>query len=581
MTAIRSATTRATDRSWVTNTTDMSELAAQVADEVEHRGGQRHVERAGGLVAQQHRGRHDGGAGQRHPLALSAGELAGPRLRDVGGQPDAFERVGDPSRRSARDSPVPAAARRSSSPTDQPGVSDAPASWNTICGRSPRPARPTPVVGFARPAIDPQQRRLARAALTDDGDRLTGRDAQAKRRAAPAVCRVVLAGQANACRRRTSCRRRAARPTAAARRRRHDVGGTAPRCSSPWRRSSSAHVGQRQDAGAALRSGATATGSGGAVGAARRWPTRSAARTRSRAAATPRSARIRRSAASLRSRGSVEGRAASASARGCTDARRAAAPSAVGPTSASRPAYITATRSATCAATPRSWVINTMLQPISSRRPRSRPQHLRLHRDVERGGRLVGDDQLGVARDRHRDHHALPQPAGELVRIGPHPARGLRDADGGRAGAAPPRSLPAASATCWPTRMVGFSDVIGSWKTAPRSARRTLRSALATPRPCRPRDPDRAARRSSGLGQQARAALRPSTLLPEPDSPTRPRISPGAISSETPRSACTSRPSRLERDVQVVDGRGGIRDGRHHGACVGFGYGDTHRALLG
>ena len=97
-----------------------------------------------------------------------------------------------------------------------------------------------------------------------------------------------------------------------------------------------------------------------------------------------------------------------------------------------RPAYSTAMRSAICAATPRSWVMNTMLQPISSRSRRSSSQHLGLHGDVERGGRLVGDDQLRVARDRHRDHHALPQPAGQLVRVGPHPALRLGDADGGQ-----------------------------------------------------------------------------------------------------------------------------------------------------
>ena len=34
-------------------------------------------------------------------------------------------------------------------------------------------------------------------------------------------------------------------------------------------------------------------------------------------------------------------------------------------------------------------------------------QNLRLNRDVERGGRLVGDQQLGAAGDRHGDHDAL------------------------------------------------------------------------------------------------------------------------------------------------------------------------------
>ena len=37
-------------------------------------------------------------------------------------------------------------------------------------------------------------------------------------------------------------------------------------------------------------------------------------------------------------------------------------------------------------------------------------QDLRLDRDVERGGRLVGDDQRRLAHQRHRDHHALAQP---------------------------------------------------------------------------------------------------------------------------------------------------------------------------
>jgi hypothetical protein len=40
-----------------------------------------------------------------------------------------------------------------------------------------------------------------------------------------------------------------------------------------------------------------------------------------------------------------------------------------------------------------------------------------LHGDVERGRRLVCDQQLGVAGERDRDHHALPHPAGEAVRV--------------------------------------------------------------------------------------------------------------------------------------------------------------------
>ena len=56
-------------------------------------------------------------------------------------------------------------------------------------------------------------------------------------------------------------------------------------------------------------------------------------------------------------------------------------------------------------------------------------QDLRLHRDVERGGRLVGDQQLRLAQQRHGDHHALAQPAGQLVRELAQPHRCRADAD--------------------------------------------------------------------------------------------------------------------------------------------------------
>ena len=44
-------------------------------------------------------------------------------------------------------------------------------------------------------------------------------------------------------------------------------------------------------------------------------------------------------------------------------------------------------------------------------------EDLRLDRDVERGDRLVGDDQLGLQRDRAGDADALALAAGELVRV--------------------------------------------------------------------------------------------------------------------------------------------------------------------
>ena len=57
---------------------------------------------------------------------------------------------------------------------------------------------------------------------------------------------------------------------------------------------------------------------------------------------------------------------------------------------------------------------------------------LRLHRDVERGRRLVGDEKLGIGRQRQRQHHALAHAARELVRIGVHPLRRRRDANLGQ-----------------------------------------------------------------------------------------------------------------------------------------------------
>ena len=44
-------------------------------------------------------------------------------------------------------------------------------------------------------------------------------------------------------------------------------------------------------------------------------------------------------------------------------------------------------------------------------------EDLRLHVHVERGRRLVGDEHVRFEDERHRDHHALPHPARELVRV--------------------------------------------------------------------------------------------------------------------------------------------------------------------
>jgi hypothetical protein len=57
------------------------------------------------------------------------------------------------------------------------------------------------------------------------------------------------------------------------------------------------------------------------------------------------------------------------------------------------------------------------------------PHDLCLHRDVERGRRLVGQQELGLARERDGDHRALPHPARDLVRVASQHALGRRYLD--------------------------------------------------------------------------------------------------------------------------------------------------------
>ena len=57
------------------------------------------------------------------------------------------------------------------------------------------------------------------------------------------------------------------------------------------------------------------------------------------------------------------------------------------------------------------------------------PQDLHLNGDIQRGRRLIGDEQRGPCGQRHGQTHALLHPARELMRIRPEALRGHRDAD--------------------------------------------------------------------------------------------------------------------------------------------------------
>ena len=87
------------------------------------------------------------------------------------------------------------------------------------------------------------------------------------------------------------------------------------------------------------------------------------------------------------------------------------------PRSTISPSYMTSTRSATSATTPRSWVIRIVARPRSRFSRSQQFEDLRLDRHVERRRRLVGDQHFRLQRQRHRDHRPLPHPAGELVRV--------------------------------------------------------------------------------------------------------------------------------------------------------------------
>ena len=54
-------------------------------------------------------------------------------------------------------------------------------------------------------------------------------------------------------------------------------------------------------------------------------------------------------------------------------------------------------------------------------------ENLPLCHHVQRGGRLVHDDDLRFQRQGHRDHRALPHPAGQLVRVAAQPVAGDTD----------------------------------------------------------------------------------------------------------------------------------------------------------
>ena len=259
----------------------------------------------------------------------------------------------------------------------------------------------------------------------------------------------------------------------------------------------------------------------------------SAARRSSRAAARRAAAPCPRSPAAAARRAARHRREQAA----CVRMHRVAKSSRTGPSSTIRPAYITATRSAISATTPKSCVMSSSARPNRALQLAQQVEDLRLDGDVERRRRLVGDHERRIAGERDGDHRPLPHAAGQLMRIVADARRRLGNAAPPRAARSPARARLAASrgrGRSAPRRSgrrrvkTGLSAVIGSWKISADRAPRTSRISRS----------DSAQQVACPRRRSARAAIRPGgctsrrienavTDLPLPDSPTRPSVSPG------------------------------------------------------
>ena len=109
--------------------------------------------------------------------------------------------------------------------------------------------------------------------------------------------------------------------------------------------------------------------------------------------------------------------------RGCANRSAAAALSTIWP------AYITSTRCAHLGDDAEVVRDQHQRHAALALQAQQQGEHLRLHGDVERGRRLVGDEQARVAGDRHRQHDALAHAARELVREGVEAALRVGDLD--------------------------------------------------------------------------------------------------------------------------------------------------------
>ncbi len=134
-------------------------------------------------------------------------------------------------------------------------------------------------------------------------------------------------------------------------------------------------------------------------------------------------------------------------------------------------------------------------------------QHLRLHRDVERRDRLVGDDQLRPCDEGAGDGDALTLPAGEFMRV--FLAVTALEAD----------------------RLECLGDAFGARRPGGGDRIEGLGDDA--------RDRLPRVERAVASGRSSAMTRRASVDFPEPDSPTMPRLLPASSTRSTPATAAT------------------------------------------
>ncbi len=230
--------------------------------------------------------------------------------------------------------------------------------------------------------------------------------------------------------------------------------------------------------------------------------------------------------------------------RGCANSSAAAALSTIWP------AYITRTRCATSATTPRSWVMRTSAMPRSRCRRSSRASicACTVTSSAVVGSSAISRRGLQAIAIASMTRWLMPPESwcGKASRrrsgSGISTSFSSCSARARRALREPPSCSAIVSISWKATVNDGFRLEVGSWKimaiSAPSSARRS-RCAIA--RRSRPAKKSRSALTRPG------SSTRPSsdsavTLLPDPDSPTIPTTSPGAIEKLTSSTATRDAP---------------------------------------